>query len=365
MGTAARRQPAPPAPTYAYRDLAAHLRYMLEREGLTPRQLATADDVPYSATMLYRYLSGEELPPPLLIEVVARHCRTHPGALRTAYERARLAAATPPGRRAGTRPAARHSRDGQPAAQTGRVRGRHAKARPKRGTGVRLVMIGAGFSAAGTVVLATTMVPGFDSEPAAAARHVDPTDAPAPATNANGVFQGSPQAPASPPGGNAPGTSPGSAGGGQPGDSGQMVENGTFTGTVGNWLARSDTRIRVDRNRLRININPDTGFDQLLSPAVKYPVPTLRYAGNYVFSFEAAADSKTTIRVTVQSDAEPRARTLSEDVVLGSRMRTFTLPFRSRFELSDPIVGIHVVRDTDKHSIWIDDVSLRHRPPQP
>jgi Carbohydrate binding domain len=362
MGTAPRRQPTPAAPTDAYRDLSAHLRYMLEREGLTPRQLATADDVPYSAAMLYRYLSGEELPPPLLIEVVARHCRTSPGALRTAYERACQAAAATHGRRSGTRPA-RHARGDQQIAQTGRVRGRHAKARPKRGAGVRLVMIGAGFSAAGTVVLATTMVPGFDSQPAAAAKHVDPTDAPAPATNANGVFQGAPQAPASPPAGKASSAPPGSAaGGGQPGGSEQMIENGTFTGTVGNWLARSDTLIRVDRNRLRINITPDADFDPTDAPAVKYRLPALRYARNYAFSFRAAADSKTTIRVTVQSEGEPRARALSEDVVLGQQMREVTLPFRSRFELSDADLAVHVVADSGKHSIWIDDVSMRHRP---
>jgi hypothetical protein len=53
----------PPASADAIADLAQHLRLLLEREGLTPRQFAAAPDVPYSSAMLYRFLTGESLPP--------------------------------------------------------------------------------------------------------------------------------------------------------------------------------------------------------------------------------------------------------------------------------------------------------------
>lgn len=100
---------APSAPADAVADLAQQLRLLLDREGLTPRQLAAAPDVPYSTAMLYRFLTGESLPPPLLIDLITRTCGDSAG-LRQAYKRARRAADVT-GRHAGE--PARKSRRGK------------------------------------------------------------------------------------------------------------------------------------------------------------------------------------------------------------------------------------------------------------
>lgn len=75
------------ARTEARGDLAQHLRLLLARADLTPRQLAAEHDLPYRMGKLYRFFSGELLPPPLLINVVARHC-LNPQELHGVYDRA-------------------------------------------------------------------------------------------------------------------------------------------------------------------------------------------------------------------------------------------------------------------------------------
>jgi hypothetical protein len=70
-------------------ELARQLRFLLDREGLTPRQLAAEHDVPYTPAMLYRFFTGQALPPPQLIEVVARRCGGDLEKLQIAYDAAR------------------------------------------------------------------------------------------------------------------------------------------------------------------------------------------------------------------------------------------------------------------------------------
>lgn len=80
---------AAPAPDPSS-ELSRQLRFLIDREGLTPRQLAAEPDVPYTPAMLYRFFTGQELPPRQLIEVVARRCGGDLEKLRAAYAEAQL-----------------------------------------------------------------------------------------------------------------------------------------------------------------------------------------------------------------------------------------------------------------------------------
>src|SRR4051794_11406395 len=83
----AAEEASPYVPTGASLDLADQVRLLLDREGLTPRELASRADVPYTAKELYRFMSGMALPPPPFIALITRTCRDSDG-LREAYERA-------------------------------------------------------------------------------------------------------------------------------------------------------------------------------------------------------------------------------------------------------------------------------------
>lgn len=65
-------KPLPADLPAATRDLAERMRTMLDEAGLSLRQFAASDDVHHSVTTLQRYFSGQALPPPQLIEVMAR-----------------------------------------------------------------------------------------------------------------------------------------------------------------------------------------------------------------------------------------------------------------------------------------------------
>lgn len=341
MGTVPRPQYSPPAPTDACRELAGHLRYMLEREGLTPRQLADAPDVPYSVGMLYRFLSGDELPPPLLIKIVARHCRTHPDALRTAYERARLASTAASGGRA--------RRCG------GRPRGRHAKVTPRRSDRTIRLTLGIGFSAAGAVVIGASVIHGLGDPSTVPSAPVRAAAPPAPATNAGGLLPPaeiqSPYARSEPKIAGRASEVPR-----------QVIKNGRFSKNVAHWLTRDDTRIRLDGKRMRVNIRPTGGAARRLEPSVKQRIPALDLGDRYVLTLRAGADSKVTVQVTVQSDTEQRARALRENIVVTKRMRSYRVSFTSRLDLPDPVVGLQVVSDNDMHSLWLDDIAMTRIP---
>jgi carbohydrate binding protein with CBM4/9 domain/helix-turn-helix protein len=56
----------------AARELSEQLRAMLDENGVSLRQLAAADDVHYGLTSLHRFFSGRALPPPRLVDQLAR-----------------------------------------------------------------------------------------------------------------------------------------------------------------------------------------------------------------------------------------------------------------------------------------------------
>src|SRR5262245_45914981 len=70
-------------------DLAQRLRLLLDRADLTPRQLAAEHDLPYRKEQLYRFFSGELLPPTSLIQLVAQQCGGDLDGLYSVYAQAR------------------------------------------------------------------------------------------------------------------------------------------------------------------------------------------------------------------------------------------------------------------------------------
>jgi hypothetical protein len=155
-----------PAPsTNDLADLVFRLRYLLDREGMTPRQFAAESDVPYTSKELYQFLSGRMLPPPLFIDLVGRRCGDAEG-LRQSYDQLRAATQEAPATGA-ERTAARAA--GLLAGLLGRVLGRD---RARSGSWSRLVAVtaGVGVGLAAVAASAILLVSGGGQEPTAVVR---------------------------------------------------------------------------------------------------------------------------------------------------------------------------------------------------
>ncbi|WP_157357433.1 helix-turn-helix domain-containing protein [Amycolatopsis nigrescens] len=82
---------------HANRELAARLRALLDRRGLSLRQLAADEDVHHSLTALHRFFAGQAVPRRQLLELLSRRCDGDLYELYELRERALRGSSAPPG----------------------------------------------------------------------------------------------------------------------------------------------------------------------------------------------------------------------------------------------------------------------------
>lgn len=354
MGTAPRREPSRLDPVAASRDLARQLLQLLHHAGLIPSQLAAMDDVPYDVTALNRFLSGEALPPPHLIDIVTRLCGGDREGLQQAYELAlrsalttdRASAPRPPRRPDATSAAGLPDQQNQLARQ-GNLRSRRVIMR-------RLATATVGFAAVGAaaIAVATVAVNRSGVEPSVASNRDRAqagrggTSAPAPAQG-GGPAASSP-APAEP----QPGRSPGE------GKDTEYVKNGDFAKTPRDWWVSDKVRIKVSSQRLRVTVAPNSGKNHM-DAMVMQNLPAVELGKDYVLEFEGSASTKTMITVTLQREMEMDApRLFTKETMLISKLRRFSFRFTATDDLNPPLICFQVGGHPRGHTMWLDSVSL-------
>lgn len=333
---ASRWEPSRLDPTDAVGDLAEHLRFLLDRAGLTPRQLSDDPDVPYSAAMLYRFLSGQALPPPQLLEVITRRCGGDPAGLQHIYDRARRSALT---------------------ASLGRPRHARPKRRARGHWQSRLLAAGA----AATIVVialaaATVSTAGQRRSTGAGGRPAPPVATfpkPRPPADptATPTTDPRPKTPVPDPSrrDQPPNRKPPQIGR-------ELIQNGSFTGTINPWES-DDIDADLDGNRLEADITGDEGDDPQ-DADVDSNSFALRAGRTYVLNFDAAADSELDIGVTVQSLDIDEPITFRE-IELDRAARHFTFTFEPRANTREAIVSFELGGHSNEHEFLLDNVSLR------
>jgi len=330
-----RWKPLPADIMGAARELAMQLRLLVDRAGLTARQLAADDQVPHNVTTLRRFLSGRELPPRHLVEVIADRCGGDREQLLSTLARAVTA------REAGLPWAAR-------AAGTAPTRSLRGSLRGRPGLVIAAVV---GF-VVGTNALTAALVVRLNDRPspqestAAAAESAPPSHPPAPITTAT---DGTPTSP--------PAKRP--LRGYQPATrevSGNLIRNGTFTGTVMSWWPVSDVRIRADADRLRADARGggSESWGRIVS-AAGFP---LRAGRPYILTFDAAAGADIIDRVTVQLDYQPYTAALSRGIELTASMRHFSYRFTANVTTEQATLNFELGDHQSDHTIWLDNVAL-------
>jgi hypothetical protein len=330
-----RWKPLPDDVMGAARELVVQLRLLMDRAGVSLRQLAAADNVPYSVMSLRRFLSGKVLPPGQLIEVIADRCDGDREQLLSTLDRA--VAAKDAGLPWAARTASRRRRT---------LRGR-------RGLVIAAVV---GF-VVGTNVLTGVVVVRLADRPAGAVARTPP----APSSTVSGAPTPSPAAASPSPPTGSPTIPP--AGRPSRGDgpatqemSDNLIRNGTFTGTTTSWWAVSDVRVRVDADRLRADARGGGG--QSWARIVSADGFPLRAGRAYTLTFDAAAGADITDRVTVQRDSEPYTEAIGRDIDLAPSMRRFSYRFTAGFTTDQAALNFELGGHATDHTIWLDNVTL-------
>ncbi|HEY7489014.1 MAG TPA: carbohydrate binding domain-containing protein [Streptosporangiaceae bacterium] len=314
-----RWKPLPADVMGAARELAGQLRLLMDRAGLSPRQLAADGNVPYDVTALQRFLSGRVLPPRQLVEVIAARCGGDREQLLSTLDRAVVA------RDAGLPWAA---------GTTSRPR-RSLRDRPKL-----IVAAFIGFIVVTNAVTAAVVVRLTDrssSEDAGGAARTAPPDPPQSAgvpTPARLPLRGTPPAPTK----------------------ASLIRNGGFTGTTMSWWPVSDVRITADADRLRADVGGGSRerWDRIVS-AASFP---LRNGRTYTLTFDAAADADITDQVTVELDDQPYTEALSRKVKLTTSMRRFSYRFTANVALDQAALNFELGGHPNDHTVWLDNVTL-------
>lgn len=307
------------------------------------------DDVPYDVAELNRFLSGEVLPPPDLVDLVAHLCGGDRNDLRQAYERARLASSadvlqpvgSPPARRPPEPLAAASDTENQPARY-----GTHRSRRPIRS---RLIAAAVGIAAVTGVAAITTMT----------AVNVGTGDRP-PAGNRARAHGGGP-APAATPRAVSTVAAPTHTGSPEPGPGTELVKNGSFTDSPWGWLASDKVDLAVDDHRLRIKVGSNSGDDHQ-DAMVLQNLPELRSGRTYDLKFVGVTSEDTSITVTLQHELEPDSPAmLRKTARLSSKKRTFSFSFTPKEATEPPHICFYVGGHRHGHTMWLDSVSLTER----
>jgi hypothetical protein len=336
----ARWKPLPADVLGAARELAEQLRLLVDEGGLTLRRLAADDDVPYDVTTLRRFLSGRTLPPRRLVEVIADRCDGDREQLLSTLDRAVAAQqAGLPWAAAETAPGPRRRLRDRPAPIVAAFAGLVVAA----GAAVAAVRLGDDPPAeadAGAVARSAPVVPptaagpvsGRAPAPRSTAARAAP--APAPARRPHRGYQPAPRQ-----------------------TRGNLIRNGTFTGTTMSWWPVSDVRISADGNRLRADVGGGSQESwQRIVSAASFP---LRSGRTYVLTFDAAAGgADITDRVTVQADYPPYPKAISRRIELTTSTWRFSYRFTAGFSTERAALNLELGGHPGDHTIWLDNVSL-------
>jgi hypothetical protein len=335
---AARWKPLPADIMGASRELATRLRLLVDRAGLTLRQLAADDRVPHDVATLRRFFSGRELPPRELIEVIIERCGGDREQLLSTLDRAT---------------AAREA--GFPwAAGTAGVAGTAAPRRSLRRRPGWVIAAIAGIVVVTNALTAAVIVRLTDrpSSASAAAAESAPRTPPTPSrpptpSSAAARETSTPPPTKRPPRGYRPASR-------EPG--GNLIRNGAFTGTVTSWWPVSDVRLRADADRLRADARGGSteSWGRIVSAAA-FPLQTGR---TYALTFDASAGADIVDRVTVQLDYQPYTAALARDIELTTLVRRFSYRFTANVTTERATLNFELGGHSSDHTIWLDNVAL-------
>jgi hypothetical protein len=420
MGTAPGRDPLPFGQIEANRDLVRQLLRLLHHAGMVPAQLAQYRYVPYDVLTLNRFLSGEALPPPDLVETIVELCDGDRPTVQAAYERALRVNPSHTGYPAppyagGAWSAERHGHHQQhghrqygyqpqhgyelpmppprvtatpvaaPATtaggQAGARTGGHAAGskaggrqngsgsdRSRRVLRSRVVSAAVGFSAVSAVAITTTLVAlnagGGAGDPAAAATRerdggADLNGGANP--NAAPALPSSSVTPSPPPSPlEAPAPGPPQRGA----NSAELISNGGFTtATTGDWWPSDNVTLGVDDGRLQVDVAKGSGRDHW-DAMVMQALPRVELGKEYALTFQAAGKSSTAITVSVQREMDNDAPTLlSEKAKLTTKMTTFSFRFTAEEALNPPAICFQVGGHPKGQTLWLDGISLTEAGP--
>lgn len=342
MTTAAVNEPSPEVPVDRRADLAYYLRFLLGRAGLTPRQLAAEHDLPYSREMLYRYFSGDALPPPLLIEVIAEYYAGDAERLHDRYDRARAEAAT-----AAAVTVASTGLGGS-AAGSGRLIRFLRSAAPAAGAVAIIALVLGATAGVGVGRPQATDTQARPPAPPSAA----PSAAPPSGPNADPGVDPSADLPTSRPARKYRPAKP------SPRPKGpELIDNGTFTGTVEPW-GGDGVEAEEDGNRLAADVpggESDSPQDADVDSNDDFSLSGDR---TYVLNFDAAADRDIDIGVTVQS-LDIDEPVMFKEIELGSSTRHFTFTFTADDDTDEAMISFELGGHSDDYRLLVDNVSLR------
>jgi hypothetical protein len=333
MGTS-RWKPLPDDVMGAARELAVQLRRLVDDEGLTLRQLAADDNVPHNVTMLRRFFSGRVLPPRQLVEVIADRCGGNREQLLSTLDRAVVAtdAGLPWAAEAAPRP--RRSLRDRPAFVIGILAGLFVGTNALTAAVIVRLSDRPASASAGAGSRSAPPIRQPSSKPTSSRAHT-PTATPAPSSikRPSRGYRAAPQD-----------------------TSGNMIRNGTFTGTVESWWPVSDVRIKADANRLRSDVagGSTQPWDRIVSPA-GFPLQSGR---TYTLTFDAAADADISDRVTVELDYPPYTEAISRRIDLTTSMLRFSYRFTTRLTTEQAALNFELGGHTGDHTIWLDNVTL-------
>ncbi|MEO3755078.1 carbohydrate binding domain-containing protein [Streptomyces sp. B6B3] len=300
-------KPLPEGLPPAARELAEHLRTLLDDHGVSLRQLANDADVHYSLTTLHRYFSGQALPPAQLIGVLAD--RYGGGErLHTLLERAGSAEEAP-------EPAvdvAEPAQAGESPPETDPAVDPVARA-PRRRTGLLIAVA----LALLVGVIAGAIVNG-GSDPEAAERPQDGETAE------------------------------------------ELVFNGDFgTGRLTPWWEHGDLTASLQDGEMRIDVPGGTEFPW--EAMVGYSGLGLREGEHYTLTFTAHASSVAPVGVTLLREGkgdEPELETHTWQRSLGPAPQTFTFPFVAGLSSNAMQITLRFGGGEESLTAFLDDVSL-------
>jgi hypothetical protein len=282
----------------ATRELAEHLRAMLDEHGVSLRQLAGAEDVHYGLTSLHRYFSGRALPPHQLVQLLADRYGGDDGTrerLQRLYERASGSASSVSAESA---PVA----DEPPSPA--------APSRRRLLVPTALILLAAGL-AGGGVAVGTGLL--GDSSPEAEAQ-----------------------------------------------TGGELLLNGAFDGDSPDpWWDHGAVEIRTRHGALRIDVTG--GTEEPWHAMVGHSGVSLREGAGYTLRFTASAKVAADIEVTVVREEQPGqslANVRTWRVPLGPGPREYALSFDSTMTTDFGQVTFRFGGGEDDYTAFLDEVSL-------
>ncbi len=304
-------KPLPAGLPTAARELAEHLRGLLDDRGVSLRQLANDDGVHYSLTSLHRYFSGQALPSSQLLQVLSQRYGGDEERLRTLFERASDEQAQ--AQQEAEAPA--REDHGSAASEGGPEGGPSWAARlPRRRVGL---LIAVAFALVIGGIAGTVARGGSDT-----------------------------------------GSSDGTASEEQ--TSRELVFNGDFaTGRIKPWWEHGDLTAAWQDGELRIDV--PGGTEQPWEAMVGYSGLGLREGEHYVLTFTARASTVAPMGVTLLREGagdEPELETHSWGRSLGPAAQTFTFPFDADLTSDAMQITLRFGGGDESITAFLDDFSL-------